>query len=265
MTKLGKFPNTSVKALVAQAVGVALADAALDMGSIEAAWFSNTRQGAMEGQNGIRGQCALSAMGFRQIPIVNVENACASGSTALREAIAHIRAQMCDVALVVGAEKMYFPEMRDEMFRAFLGGTDVHLLDETRASFARVGTIREMDSAGPQHSFFMDMYAAYAQLHMKMFGTTQRQIAIVAAKNHDHSSLNPFSQYTHRMTPDAVLSEPLIAWPLTRSMCAPISDGAAAAVVISERARRRLWQHKGRPYRVTFSRKRHPRSRPIGL
>jgi acetyl-CoA acyltransferase len=239
MTRLGKFPDRSVKDLTAEAVQGALADAGIARDAVEAAWFSNTRQGMMEGQNVIRGQCALRAMGFQGLPIVNVENACASASTGLGEAFAHLKAGLCDVALVAGADKMFFPEQKEQMFKAFLGGTDVHRLEETTAWLAEIGK-----GVGPApaaagvnlHSFFMDYYAAMARLHMRLFGTTLRQIAAVAAKNHFHSTFNPLSQYRQDMSLDEVLADPLITWPLTRAMCAPISDGAAAAVLCHARA-----------------------------
>lgn len=239
MTRLGKFPDRSVKDLVREAVEGALADAGTTRDAIEAAWFSNTRQGMMEGQNVIRGQCALRPLGFQGIPIVNVENACASASTGLGEAFAHLKAGLCDVALVAGVDKMFFPEQKEQMFKAFLGGTDVHRLKETTAWLAEIGQgvgPAESSEGVNMHSFFMDYYAAMARLHMRRFGTTVRQIAAVAAKNHFHSTLNPFSQYRQDMTIEQVLADPPITWPLTRAMCAPISDGAAAAVLCHERA-----------------------------
>jgi len=244
MTRLGKFPARSVKDLTGEAVLGALADARCGLSDIGAAWFSNTRQGMMEGQNAIRGQCALRPLGFGGIPITNVENACASASTGLREAYAHLRAGTCDVALVAGADKMFFPEQKEQMFRAFLGGADVHLLDATCAWLAEIGR-----GAGPGeppaegvsvHSFFMDYYAAMARMHMRLFGTTERQIAAAAAKNHFHSTLNPLSQYRDEMSVEQVLADQPVKWPLTRSMCAPISDGAAAAVVCHARALHRF-------------------------
>ena len=244
MTKLGKFPARSVKDLTQEAVRGARADAGCDLGDIRAAWFSNTRQGIMEGQNVIRGQCALRAMGFQGIPIVNVENACASASTGVREAYAHIKAGMCDVALVVGADKMFFPEKKEEMFRAFLGGADVHLLDASIAwldEISRGTEPTEKSRTGISlRSFFMDYYAAMACLHMRLFGTTQRQIAAVAAKNHFHSTFNPLSQYRNDMSVADVLADQPVKWPVTRAMCAPIIDGAAAAVLCSESAFRRF-------------------------
>lgn len=248
MTALGRFPGRSVKDLVKEAVDAALGDAGVAQSAVQAAWFSNTRQGIMEGQNVIRGQCALRSMGFERLPITNVENACASASTALREACAHVRAGMCDLALVVGADKMYYPDKRDEMFRAFLGGTDVHLLDELRERLGNLGRgVGEGSGAAggiSTHSLFMDIYAAFARLHMQTYGTTQRQIAAAAAKNHRHSTRNPLSQYQEDMSIEQVLADPLVAWPLTRAMCAPISDGAAAALVVGESAVRRLGLHR---------------------
>ena len=104
MTPLGKFPDKSVKQLTDDAVSTALSDAGAKLEDIEAAWFSNTRQGMMEGQNTVRGQCALRSMGFQSIPIVNVENACCSSSTGLNQAFAYLKAGMAEVALVAGSE-----------------------------------------------------------------------------------------------------------------------------------------------------------------
>ena len=244
MTSLGKFVDKSVKQLTSEAVSLALADANAQQSDIQAAWFSNTRQGLLEGQNGIRGQCALRPMGFGGIPITNIENACASGSSALLQAVAHIRAQMCDIALVVGAEKMFFPDKRDAMFRAFLGGTDIHRLDEFQAMVSTQALeqipqeFRGVDTG--QRSFFMDSYAAQARLHMQRFGTTQKQLAIAAAKNHWHSTMNPAAQYQDEYSVDEVLNGRLISWPFTLPMCAPISDGGAAAVVCSKKGLEKL-------------------------
>lgn len=249
MTAFGRHVDRSVKDLTREAVNAALLDAGIERSLIEAAWFSNTRQQILEGQNTIRGQCALRAMGFQSIPIVNIENACASGSSALREAIAHILAGFCDIALVVGAEKMYFPDNEEGMYRAFMGGTDIYTIQETAKRLESVGAGIGPTHDDPQanvrrHSFFMDSYAAFARLHMKTFGTTQEQIAAVAAKNHNHSQHNPLSQYRFPMSIEQVLADRPVAWPLTRSMCAPISDGAAAIVVCSERATRRFQRNR---------------------
>ena len=248
MTGLGKFVDQSVKDLSKQSVSLALADAGIELNKIEAAWFSNTRQALLEGQNTIRGQCALRPLGLQRVPITNVENACASGSTALLQAVASIRAGMCDIALVVGTEKMFFPEKREAMFAAFKGGTDIHRLKEfqdqvnQQALHVMPAEFREQDTG--QRSFFMDSYAAQARLHMDKFGTTQRQLAAAAAKNHWHSTMNSLAQYQNNMSIDDVLNGRLISWPFTLPMCAPISDGSAAAVVCSKAALAKLSKHR---------------------
>jgi acetyl-CoA acetyltransferase len=92
---------------------------------------------------------------------------------------------------------------------------------------------------GGDRSPFMDIYAFTAREHMARYGSTQRQLAVIAAKNHWHSSMNPNAQYTFVMTPEEVLADRIVAPPLTRAMCAPIGDGAAAAIVMSEEAVRK--------------------------
>ncbi|MEK9706871.1 MAG: thiolase family protein [Alphaproteobacteria bacterium] len=240
MTPLGKFPDRSVKELTKSAVDSALADAGAGMDDIEAAWFSNTRQGMMEGQNTVRGQCALRSMGFESIPIVNVENACCSSSTGLNQAFAYLKAGLADVALVAGTEKMFYPEKRELMFQAFRGGWDVHTQEETERNLLALGEGLELppealEDTG-EHSIFMDIYASLARQHMKNFGTTQRQIAAAASKSHFHSTMNPLAQYQKDFSVDDVLNDRLISWPLTRAMCAPLSDGAGALLLCNDEA-----------------------------
>ncbi|HEX7848332.1 MAG TPA: thiolase family protein [Sphingomonas sp.] len=237
VTPLGKHLDASVKQLTARAVDAALADAGIARDAIGAAWFCNTRQGALEGQHGVRGQAALRAYGFQNIPIFNTDNACASSSSGLFQAYAAVKAGLVDVALVVGAEKMNYPERREAMFEAFKGSWDRDLADEHMARLIAMGATMpvpdEFREGAPERSVFMDIYAAQARFHMERFGTTQRQIAEVAAKNHNHSVLNPIAQYRFPMTVDAVLADKLVVWPLTRAMCAPMSDGAAALIIAS--------------------------------
>ena len=230
MTALGKRPDDSVKTLTAQAVTEALSDAGAAIGDIQAAWFSNTRQPMLEGQNTVRGQIALRAMGIIGIPIVNIENACASGSTDLLQALHWIRAGAGDIALVVGAEKMVFPDRPERVAAAFAGGTDIHDRQGVLAYIRAMGG----DAPAPDRSLFMDLYAAQARAHMARHGTTQTDLARIAAKNHTVAALNPRSQYRTPMTVDQVLADKPIVFPFTRAMCAPVSDGAAAMVVCSE-------------------------------
>ena len=252
MTGLGKAPERSVKDLTSEAVSRALADAGIDRPElIEAAWFSNTRQALMEGQNGIRGEVALRAAGLTGIGITNVENACASASTAFLNAVAFLKAGMADVVMAVGAEKMFFPNDREGMFRAFRGSTDVSDLDAQISDLlAQPGAIPVPEGApqAAERSIFMDIYAAFARAHMGRFGTTQRQIAAVAEKNHHHSTMNPDAQYRFAMSIEAVLADKPVSWPFTRAMCAPISDGAAAMVLCSAGALRHF--HGARAVRV---------------
>jgi len=84
------------------------------------------------------------------------------------------------------------------------------------------------------HSVFMDFYAAGARNHMKKYGSIQRQLAVIAAKAHNNSALNPLAQYTFPMTVEQVLEDRVVSYPLTRAMCAPIGDGAAAAILCNK-------------------------------
>ena len=243
-TKLGRHVQQSVKDLTREAVTGALLDAGVAQDAMGAAWFSNVRQGQMEAQNSIRGQCALTAMGFSGLPIFNVENACASSSSGVYQAYAALKAGLFDVVLVAGTEKMFYPEKRQAMMEAFFGGTDIHEMQNTWNGLqhigAGIGPEQEAGGDWKQQSFFMDVYASLARMHMKLYGTTQEQIAYAAAKNHTHSALNPLAQYNTPMTVQEVLQTPTIAWPLTRAMCAPISDGAAAAVLCNENGLKQL-------------------------
>jgi len=240
MTPLGRHLDKSVKQLTALAVDAALADAGVGREAVDAAWFCNTRQGALEGQHGVRGQAALRAHGFEGIPIFNTDNACASSSSGLMQAFAAVRAGIHPVALVVGAEKMNYPEKREAMFEAFKGSWDRELADAHLAQLIAMGeglpVPTDAAQGAAERSVFMDIYAAQARFHMKTFGTTQRQIAAVAAKNHWHSQWNPMAQYRHPMTVEEVLADKLIVWPITRSMCAPMTDGACALLVCGREA-----------------------------
>jgi acetyl-CoA acyltransferase len=255
-TPLGKHWDSSVKQLTAKAVDQALVDAGITREAIGVAWFCNTRQGVLEGQHNIRGQCALRACGFERIPVFNTDNACASSSSGLAQAWAAVKSGAYDVALVVGTEKMNYRDKNQEMFEAFKGSWDRDLADEQMKVLLAMGEGMPLPAEarveGGQRSVFMDIYAAQARYHMARFGTTQRQIAEVAAKNHWHSQWNPNAQYREPMTNDEVLQDKLISWPMTRAMCAPMSDGAGAIVVASEQALAR------------FDRKRAVRIRGMG-
>jgi len=255
MTPFGRFLDVSIKAMSKQATDAALADAGIQREDLEAAFFANASQGHMEGQNMIRGQIALRSMGIGGIPVVNVENACASGSSAFTLAVNHLRAGAADVALAVGAEKMYSSD-RDRMFSVFDSAWDVAEADTIRERLLQLGNGVEVPagSTSPKpYSVFMDVYAAFSRGHMKRFGTTQRQLAAVAAKNHMHSVHNPLSQYRNTYTIDEVLAAPPITYPLTLPMCSPISDGAAAAIVCTAAGLKKLNIDPARAIKVLTS------------
>ena len=238
MTALGKHKGRSVKDLTREAVTAALADAGLAPDRVEAALFANTRQPILEGQNAVRGEIALAEVGIEGVAVVNVENACASGSSAVALGADMIRAGRAQTVLVVGAEKMVFPDRDDLVMKAFKGGTDVERIEETAERMAALGAglIPADAKDAARRSFFMDIYAGLARAHMERFATTQEQIAAAAAKNHAHAAHNPNAQYRHAMSVEAVLADKPIVWPLTRAMCAPVSDGAAALVLQAEDA-----------------------------
>ena len=236
MTPFGKRLDDTVKSLTTSSVNAALKDAGLEKSDIQSAWFSNTRQPMLEGQNTIRGQIALRAAGIEGIPIINIENACASGSTAVHQAMTAIRAGMVDIALVVGTEKMVYKDRPEKVAAAFAGGTDIHDRDGVLDYIVSIGG----EKPGPDRSLFMDLYAAQARVHMNKFGTTQEDFARVAANTHCHGQYNPNAQYRTPFTVEQVLADKPIVSPFTRAMCAPVSDGSSALVLCSEKALKRM-------------------------
>jgi acetyl-CoA acetyltransferase len=255
MTPFGRMLDLDIKTLTRMATESALADAGLELTDVKAAFFANVGQGHMEGQHMIRGEIALRSMGLGGIPVVNVENACASGSSAFNLAVSHLKAGQSDVALAVGSEKMYSLD-RELMFSVFDSGWDVTARDATVARLAEMGEGIEPPPgtmSNRPYSVFMDVYAAFSRFHMKRFGTTREQIAAVAAKNHDHSAHNPLSQFRNRYSIDEILAAPPIAYPLTLPMCAPISDGAAAALLCTRSGLERLGLDDKRAIRVLAS------------
>jgi acetyl-CoA acyltransferase len=172
----------------------------------------------------------LRPLGIQGVRVMHIEAACASSTIGLHVAVDYVRSGLVDVALIVGVEKLY-SEDRAKRFAVFQQSLDAQeagrYLARTRALL--VPAPSGADVSGP--NIMMEAYAAQARLHMATYGTTVRQIAAVAAKNHMHSQHNPLSQYRNPLSIDEILAAPAVAWPLTVPMCAPISDGAAAAIV----------------------------------
>jgi acetyl-CoA acetyltransferase len=223
MTAFGKFLDRSIKSLVAESVQAAIKDSEMgdsDKG-IETIYYANTASGILQGQHSVRGQHAMREAGLNGIPLINVENACASGSTALNQAWLAVASGYADVALAVGAEKLYHPDKRLS-FAAMGSALDQDRLGEI---FADLG------GDGSDQSVFMDVYAKAATEYMERTGATQEDFARVAVKNHDHGALNPKAQYRTRFTLGDVLTARAISGPLTLPMCSPIGDGSAAVVV----------------------------------
>jgi acetyl-CoA acetyltransferase len=245
MTRFGKFLDRSLKDLGREAVEETLRSAGIDKSQIEAAMVGNAAAGLITGQECIRGQVILREMGFGDIPIINTENACASSSTAFHLAWLYVASGMYDVALALGVEKLYHEEKR-RSYQAIGAAVDVELVQQILARMQEVAAAKAKEAAtspggsgaGQSRSMFMDIYAALARNHMQKYGTTKEQFGRVAVKNHYHGSLNPHAQYRERYTLEEILNSPLVAEPLTRLMCSPIGDGAAALVVTTaERAR----------------------------
>lgn len=230
MTPFGRHLDKTHSELARAAVSQALGDAGAAASDIGMAIYANVVQGFVAGEMSIPGEYALRPLGIQGVRVMHVEAACASSTVGFHVAVDYVRAGLADVVLIVGVEKLY-NEDRNKRLAVFQQPLDAlearAYLERTRGLLAPAP--EGMDGPGP--NIMMDAYAAQARLHMARFGTTQRQIAAVAAKNHGHSQHNPFSQYRHAMSVDAVLAAPLVSWPLTVPMCAPISDGAAAAVV----------------------------------
>ncbi|MHB8894536.1 MAG: thiolase family protein [Candidatus Geothermincolia bacterium] len=257
MIRFNKYPEKGIKQLAAEAMDELFKDVAVEKKDIEGAWFSNAGWGIYDGQHCIRGQVALAPLGIQGLPITNVENACAGGATALHQAWTAIKAGLYDVVLALGAEKIYTATERQKMFDGFLSGTDVEFSRAMIASFQADAKKRaeEAGATGEKkegaHSGFMDIYAMGARLHMQAYGTTQEQLAIIASKNRHHGAMNPMAQFQQEMSVEEVLADKVVAYPLTRAMCAPIGDGAAAAFLCSERALARY--PDARPVRIKAS------------
>lgn len=286
--KFGKYLDKSIKDLAANTVIPCLKDANLDKKAIQALWFSNSGWGYSKGQDCIRAQVALRPIGIESIPMTNVENACAGGSTAFHHAWLGVASGLYDITMAVGAEKLHHPN-KMAIFAGFLGGLDIENIAEIIANISIYGMteqdkkdmqahiqkyaaltqkdkskkkkkatfqdrfqeywdmfkvfLRLSDAIGSDtvkkmrklfagdHSPFMDVYGFAARMHMKKYGSTIEQLAVIASKNHFHSSLNPNAQYNFTVTPEQVLADRMVTWPLTRAMCAPIGDGSASAIL----------------------------------
>ncbi|MGC9325678.1 MAG: thiolase family protein [Desulfomonilia bacterium] len=256
MIRFNKYPDKTVRGMAHEAIDLVLKDAGLNKEDIQAAYVSNTFWGMFSNQHSIRGEVMLWDIGIDRIPIVNCENACAGASTAFYLGYTAIRAGMFDVILALGSEKITHPNKALSL-GAYASCMDVENFAEHIRMFEELSqrfTVQipeDQTPPGEGRSIFMDAYAMGARWHMSKFGSTQNQLAVICSKNHWHGSLNPLSQYQTDMTVEEVLADRPVAYPLTRAMCAPVGDGAAASILCSESFLRKLSQ--ARPIRIRAS------------
>lgn len=245
-TAFGRRPEDSVKDLTREAYAGVLADAGLDDPErIESSWFGNCGMWTDE-QGSIRGQVCLTPLVREgrfpeRIPLTNVEGGCATASLALNGAWKDVLSGQAAMSIAFGVEKTFYPETPEKTSKMYFGGIDQYNPEEWEQYYREAGELAgKAFEPGPDRTIFMDTYAMQACHHMKRYGTTQRQIAAGAAKNHNHGAMNPKAQYRFETTVDEVLADRPVTFPLTRAMCAPVGDGAAAAIVCSAEALREL-------------------------
>jgi acetyl-CoA acetyltransferase len=240
-TKFAKLPDSSFKDLTREAYLGVLEDAGLETGQdIENAWFGNCGMGTF-GQRNIRGQVCFTPLvreGLfpERVPMINVEGGCATASMAFHGAWKDVLSGQAELALAIGVEKTFVKDEPARTLEIFEGGIDQFDRQEWEEYYAHAGEAsgKPFQPNAGGGTVFMDTYAMQAAYHMKKYGTTQRQIAIAASKNHGYGALNPKAQYQFEVSVDQVMQDRPVSWPLTRSMCAPIGDGAAAALLCSE-------------------------------
>jgi acetyl-CoA acetyltransferase len=246
-TAFGREPARTFADFAREAVTAALADAGLgaagDAARLDAAWFANCGLGAW-GQGGLRGQVVFTPLVEdlrllpRGLPVVNVEGGCASGSLALHGAWTAVRAGTAGFALAVGVEKMADAAGPARALAILDTAIDQLEPHRWRDAYARAGeALGRPFAPAAGESPYLHTYAMQAAAHMQRHGTTPRQIAAAAVLARTHAALNPLAQ---RRAPvpsvEEVLADRMIAPPLTRSMCSPMSDGAAAALLCSTEA-----------------------------
>jgi acetyl-CoA acetyltransferase len=211
MIRFGRYPDRDVPDLGGEAALAALRDAGLGIRDVEL-----LAAGCLFQANAMVGQRILQQIGQTGIPVVNVANACATGSTAFREAWVAVASGMHEVALAVGVEQM------GKMGLLGAGGGGAGIRTE--------GVIGS--------GLMPAVFGQAGMEHMRKYGTTATQFAKVAVKNHRHSTRNPLSQYQDEVSLEQVLAARMVAYPNTLYMCCPTGDGAAAAVLVSaEKAR----------------------------
>src|SRR6266849_9993831 len=232
MTRFGKYLDCDLRDLAEEAVRNAVQEADLYLKEVGAAYVGNSVAGLITGQETIRGQVVLRKTGILGIPIINVENACASASTAFHLGWISVAAGLYDCVLALGVEKLSDPD-KAKSFRAFNAAVDITELAEIEEQLGRGG------EEAQDRSLFMDLYLSMLNPNEPasqevVGGITREQMALVSVKNHYHGSLNPFAQYREEVSLEEVLQSRQVVGPLTVLMCSPLGDGAAAALIVSD-------------------------------
>ncbi|MCP3936021.1 MAG: thiolase family protein [Actinomycetia bacterium] len=209
MTRFGKHPDADSTDLGAQALLEAVADAGIDPRLIEAAYCGHVFQGMVTGQR------VLAQVGLAGLPLTNVENACSSGATAIREASFAVRAGEYDVVVAVGTE---------------------HLTSQFRGAL----TPDPSDPEAAVGATMPSVYAMRARRYMHEFGMTREQLALIPVKNKNNAALNPLAHFRTRITVEDVLESRPVADPLRLHDCSPVTDGAAAVILMSDKAKKRF-------------------------
>jgi len=212
MIKFGRFPDKTVPQLGATAALLAMDDAGLTIQDMQALYCGNLGQASA-----MVGQRILQEIGQTGIGVVNCANACATGATAFREAWMSIKAGVNDVVLAVGVE---------QMGKGLLGGGG------GGAGIPKEGLL----GSGTMPAVFAEAGMEHSRDH----GTTFEQFAKVSVKNHHHSTLNPKAMYQIETPLETVMNAEMISYPNTKLMCSVNVDGAAAAVLVSEKKAKEL-------------------------
>lgn len=229
MTRFGRFPDRSLRGLGREAALGALRDAGVGPRDVNVLVCGTARSGTLQGRESGVGQLVGWELGINEIPVYNVKNYCASGSTSFDVARLAVAAGEADIALAIGLEKL--------TARAGKGAT-----------LTSDGMEIEGDLGFSPPAYF----GMLARRHMAQYGTTREQMAMVAVKNRRFAARNPYTQYRDQVTVEQVLASKPIVEPLTLLDCCPTSDGAAAAVLVSERMLDRLGV-RGRAVRIAAS------------
>lgn len=217
MNRWGELWKMSHRRIWTEAALEAIEDAGVD--HVDAMYVGCMSGGLFVGQEHL-GALLADQLGMGPIPGTRVESACASGGLALRQAWIAVASGVHDIVLASGVEKM----------------TDV---DGGAATYA-LSTAADQEYECYHGITFPGLYAMMARRHMEQYGTTRRQMALVAEKNHRHGALNDRAQFQHEITADQVLGSAMVADPLRLLDCSPITDGAAAAVLAPVELARRI-------------------------